>query len=213
MVSACSSLRLATFVGAAALFAGFFAGCASEPTLKPEPRQEPATATSPSTTSKEVEASEASGANSAQTAIPDTCDEVLPLATVLGYDSQLENLTAESDGESELASLIGPTTMASLQGGAQQLYCVWGIRESDGGARLGVATINESSKEQLLTALRDSVYEEIAPVAGAEAMFVQGQSDSHRYMDEIVVGGDLLLVSSHTISGNFARDAFSALVQ
>ena len=44
-------------------------------------------------------------------------------------------------------------------------------------------------------------------------MFVQGQSDSHRYMDEIVVGGDLLLVSSHTISGNFARDAFTALMQ
>lgn len=145
------------------------------------------------------------------TAVPTNCDQILPLATVQTYDSRLEQIPEGAEAEAKLASLLGPVTMSTLQGGEQQIYCGWGIIHSDAIAYLGVAVIDEPAKAHLLAALRDSVYEEVAPVDGAEARFVQGQSETHRYEDEIVIGEDLLVAVGHTISGDFAQDAFAGL--
>ncbi|MBP1325146.1 hypothetical protein JOF28_000378 [Leucobacter exalbidus] len=97
--------------------------------------------------------------------------------------------------------------MAALQGGSQQIYCSWGIPQSDGGVDLGLAAISDQTAADLTSALRDSVYVELDAI-GEEVVFDQGPSSEHRYLDTIIIGDGLLVVSTGTLQGNFARDAW-----
>ncbi|KAM9872699.1 hypothetical protein [Leucobacter aridicollis] len=183
-------------------------GCAVEP----EPQETPR----PPVTREATEAPESSTepverVAEVATVIPQDCETLLPIATVQTYDSRL---TAHPgvDSEGQLMGILGPMTGAALQSGQQQIYCNWGITGSGALAYLGAAVINEATKSELVAALRDSVYEEIEP-AGAEARFTQGQSYEHQITDDIIVDRDLLIAVSHTISGDFAQDAWAGIRQ
>ncbi|MHA3724904.1 hypothetical protein ACXR2T_13620 [Leucobacter sp. HY1910] len=178
-------------------------GCAAEP--MPETPEAPRAAEvteMPEAPAEPVE-------EPATTAIPSTCEELLPLATVQTYDPRLEAHPGV-DAETQLAGMIGPKTMATLRAGGQQLYCDWGITGTGALAYLGAAVVNEAAKAELVTALRDSVYEEVA-AEGAEARFTQGQSAEHQYTDRIIIDGDVLIAVSHTITGDFAQDAWAGI--
>ncbi|WP_440312782.1 hypothetical protein [Leucobacter chromiireducens] len=187
-----------------AALAATVVGCAAEPAPEQAPR--------PSQTTEAVEAPkpvEKPVEQPASTSIPETCEELLPLAKVRTYDDRLEAHPGV-DAETQLSGLIGPMTMATLQSGEQQIYCNWGITGTDAFAYLGASVIDETAKAELVAALRDSVYEEVL-ADGAEARFVQAPSAEHRYTDQIIVEGDLLIAVSHTITGNFAQDAWAGI--
>lgn len=196
-----SSRRIAAVAAAAIMLTLPLTGCAAEAKDSAPVSSEPTPEPADDSGAEPVEVREPT--------VPATCEEILPIERVRGYDNRLES---HSDGaEAQLAEMLGPVTMGTLRGGEQQTYCGWGIPNSGAIAYLAVAVIDDEAKATLLAALRDSVYEEVAPVAGAEATFAQGQSAEHRYTDSIVIGGDLLVVASHTVSGEFARDAFARL--
>ncbi|QYM75598.1 hypothetical protein [Leucobacter luti] len=179
-------------------------GCAAEPAPTEAPR--------PSQATEAVEAPEPAEEPTTQpaaTTIPETCEQLLPLATVQTYDPRLEAHPGV-DAETQLSGMIGPKTMGTLQAGERQLYCNWGTTGTGALSYLGAAIINDSAKAELVAALRDSVYEEV-PADGAEAQFTQGQSYEHQHTDRIILDGDLLIAVSHTITGDFAQDAWARI--
>ncbi|UOR03250.1 hypothetical protein MUN77_08195 [Leucobacter allii] len=190
------SVIVAGLIGGTAL-----AGCAPEAPMTPQTthRETSApTATTATTTPEPIERQ--------ATQIPTACDAILPLNIVHGYDARLVPGQEGADVEATLSDLLGPTTMGALRAGSSHMFCSWGIPQSDAMAFLGVATIDDQAKTELLATLRQSVYVEV-DAGGAEAVFQQGQSFDHRYTDDIVIDGDLLVAVAHTISGDFARDA------
>lgn len=201
-------IRFPALAGAVALLAGALAGCAEDAKETP---QAPDTTSSPAPPESIAPEPETKTAEPQGPVIPATCEEVLPVSTVQSYHGQLEHYLEGAEAEAKLSSMLGPVTMSTLQGGEQKMYCGWGIWHSDAIAYLGVAVTGEQAKMDLLAALRDSVYEEVQPVEGSEARFVQGQTEAHRYVDEIIIGKELLVAATHTISGNFAQDAFTGV--
>ncbi|WP_017794044.1 hypothetical protein [Leucobacter salsicius] len=185
------------------VLAATVAGCAAEPVSETPRAPRPAAVTE----TPEVPAEPAE--ESMSTVFPATCEELLPLVTAQTYDPRLEAHPGV-DAEAQLAGMIGPMTMATLRGGEQQLYCNWGITGTGALAYLGAAVIDEAAKTELVAALRDSVYEEVA-ADGAEARFTQGQSAEHQYTDRIIIDGDVLIAVSHTITGDFAQDAWAGI--
>lgn len=142
--------------------------------------------------------------------IPSNCEEILPAEVVEGYHPNLRFTSTGEEAKARLGSLLGPATVSALSGGEGQVYCGWGISNSDAIAYLGATIISDETRAALLSALRDSVYTELADPE-AELVFAQGQSSEHRYTDRIVMDGNLLLAVSHTISGGFAQDAFTRI--
>lgn len=145
------------------------------------------------------------------TRLPDSCLELLPALVLQAIEPRLEMFDTSADVVIQRMQIeTGPLTMATLLGGEQQLYCSFGIRQTDGGGNIGVAIISEQKKTELLDALRSSVYEEVAP-GNADAAFVQRASADHRYTEEILIDADVLIAVPHTIGGDFAWDALTEI--
>lgn len=197
--------RLSVFTMASLLTALTFAGCTSPET---SPLPESATVTAkPQATSVPDTKAEAPVA----TMLPTSCAEVLPDSALKRAEPRIELF--DTAGELVVERLefeVGPLTMATLLGGEQQLYCAFGIRQTDGGGNLGIAVITEQAKAELLEALRSSVYLSVDPRA-AEFAFFQGPSADHRYSEEVLIDGDVLIVVPHTVGGDFAWDALSSI--
>lgn len=194
------SLRAAEAWGAALLVCLALGGCS---TVAPEPAPKPSMDDVPEIVEEAPPVEEA-----APIAIPATCEELLPIATVATYSPYIE-LFAEGDAASGgVFAALGPKTVAALQDGEQQTYCGWAIPRSDGLGWLGAASLNENEKSELLASLRDSVYEEVDP-GNAESAFYWGMESGHVQHDEILIGEDFFVAIARTVEGDFARDVFA----
>ncbi|MFC5337888.1 hypothetical protein [Leucobacter denitrificans] len=147
----------------------------------------------------------------ATTQLPNSCVALLPASVLQRADPRIEMFDTSDEVIVEQMRLqVGPLTMATLHGGDQQLYCSFGIRQTDGGGSIGVAVIDELAKSELLDALRSSVYVEV-DLRDAEAAFFQGASADHPYTEDIVIDGDVLIAVPHTVGGDFAWDALATI--
>lgn len=200
---------LSALISTTALFGLTLTGCAK---TSPDPQRSKVSQQAESTQAPPQLNTDAptSSAEEAGTPVPVGCNAILPLEIVHDSSEQLQLHMEGVPAEEKLASLLGPVTMATIRAGVEPQYCGWGIDRSDAIAYMGVALIDEASKAELLAALRDSVYVEV-DADGAEAAFQQSQSPEHRYVDAIVIDGDLLIAVTHTISGDFARDAWKTV--
>ncbi|UTX53815.1 hypothetical protein [Leucobacter aridicollis] len=142
--------------------------------------------------------------------LPSNCAEILAPDLVRSYEPRLEQMPDGEDAAAIVMPMLGPVTASVFRAASQQRYCGWGIPQTDGSTYLAVAVIDDGAKAELLSALRESVYEEVESEA-AEAVFTQTPSVTHQYTDTLIVDGDLLIVSLQRVTGDYAWDALSAL--
>lgn len=184
-------------------------GCGPQavvPTATPPSAAEETQTPTPVQTSEPSEAA----APITEISIPQECNSLVPPSTLQGYHSSLQYFDSGPVAEARLQELLGPRTMDALKSGEQTVYCGWGIPQSGAIAYLGATVIEESTKNELIESLRNSVYVE-AEAKGVEARFIQTPRADHQYSDHIIIDGDLLIAVAHTIEGNFADDAFQAI--
>lgn len=189
-----------------------FSGC-SPAEIQTEAEAAPIAPTQavPAEATKPMAPQESEADPAAATRLPDSCSELLPASVLQASEPRIEMFDTSAEiviGRMQIDT--GPLTMSTLLSGEQQLYCSFGIRQTDGGGSIGVAVIPEQKKVELLEALRASVYEEVAP-GNAEAAFFQGANADHRYTEEILFDGDVLIAVPRTIGGNFAWDALTVI--
>lgn len=199
--------RLSALAACVALAAGVLTGCAS-PDTSSEPTPAPATPTETKTPTPQPEPDPTpSGA----TRLPATCAELLPAEVLRQADPRNGMLDFSREKTLErMRQEVGPLTMATLFDGEQQLYCSFGVPNSDAMGNIGVAVISEQAKTELISALRSSVYEEVE-ARDAEAAFSQGRSPDHLHTEDILIDGDVLIAFPHTIGEGFAESALAAI--
>lgn len=148
--------------------------------------------------------------NQTPSVMPATCADLVPDAELVAIHEKLELSEESSSAVAYIDELLGPKTFAALQDGDQSIYCLWGITGSDALASFGAAIIEGSAKRDLLAALRSSVFEELSN-GQVEAQFIRPISEDHRYTEEVLIDGDVLIAVGHTIGGNFADLALSSI--
>ncbi|MFA7498608.1 MAG: hypothetical protein WCY76_07940 [Leucobacter sp.] len=143
--------------------------------------------------------------------MPSSCDDLIAPEQIAGIEPQLRSWTeVEVNAQEQLQELLGPKAYATLQAGSNQMYCSWGIPQSDGFSYVGVAVIDEVARSELIAALSDSLYTEVS-VAGAAVAFQRGQAVDHRYTADIAFTGDVQIAVVHSVAGDFVGKAIASV--
>lgn len=202
------AVRGSAFPGLVVLAATLFgiAGCATQETpdtSEPRPAQ--------SAKAADSEVSDApESAEKVRTTLPTSCSQLLPAEVLARYEPRIEMFDQTDTADARLVNLIGPKTLAAVESGEQRMYCNFGIRQTDGGADIAVAVISESSKLELLEALRSSIFEEIDP-RQAEAAFQRNESEDHQQKAVTVIDGDVLITLASRLGPDYAWEALASV--
>lgn len=186
-----------------------------QPKETAEPDSEAETEPADETDESDEQGSESSdaGTEAKAAALPATCKKLISDSAIQKIQPNMYLLGEGSDTKSALSKAMGPLTVRTLFDGSEQLYCSWGIPNSDGGASVGIARIAEKQRKTLVKALNGSVYsaaDAAHPVA--DKAFENHQlSNDHQYLEEILFVDDVMIVSVHSANGNFADAAATTI--
>lgn len=182
----------------------------------PEPAEQPP-ATSPRSTEPEVEQTESpSEPEEPSLVIPD-CEELV--ATDSLRDSYQDDLIVliENDAERErlldivLESKLGPVAVDTLQSAERMSYCIWARPNSDLIVTLIVAELTEQSRDELTSALNESVYTRFPEPGGSRYSFNLQTPTGANFIHYLFSDEIWVTEVAHSEDGRLARSALESL--